>query len=1372
MAEEKITCRAQLIEDFNFGQLIPKNVFNPSDISHMVNPYNNSIYNDGRALPGAANRSDPRRYHQWDNLNQLTIPNGVANCGIAVKSRFKDDVVNGIHYYRDTGAIAGCSGTFCKPATLRFSNFGFREKGLNEHCRINSVEISFQHRRTAVATPDNGTPPYECVQPKLNASLGLSMDGLNIYPKYKALRHWLAVGDNPITMVFGDGDRIPNPPHKVDATTKQPIWQTLNGRHMASLNPQLTIENLLNDKFCLYMDYGANLMGDRGILYLKDVYIEVRFEQGEPYISHYQTNDTIRTSKYSKCRTTTEHYIISGFKDGKGLPIAPKAPFDQLTKEEQEKQYCFQHVKVKESSIPDGVTVTKKGYRGSQVIFEVSDSSEIEGEKNIEYYLDNNGLADLVTFNVIKTQKPRLSLQTKYKKNAPYEEGKQYIILQGEKNICCDVVKIYFDDIYSEPLSFDIKCLQDNVNILNYTDNCVADDTYIKNFYNKIQTLSCGQHKLFIQIGSETKSEEFIEALIEIVPQEYLFSIYDPNNESLVYDQDKESPNQVIKIKRIDSEPSEKISIIINDESQLNNQQTIINNVEKGVEYSYTINKYYPGQFNITVKENASSCTKGKSSAIIKVNPTAHKQYHDELFVRGEDSTSFTYDYLVAWEGDNIKFPIGVSSIRKGHTLDDILLCSKDMVYAGLSQIKTIPLTVKNIGTSGPIKNCQIELNVLDILEDGSTQVTTADWTETSGIFYDFYKKFQIYNKNILNKVEVRNIDSNNNISHDFSLTGEENVYIRIRELPEQESITINIPFGSKNPQMKYLEYRIFQDVAKFNTANCNNRAANQADKVAIYVYDSILTELNIDGKTDILNPATTEDDCPNVCYKTEPEKDGESEGITYRVTNIDSSNYEDAGIDSSHIAPLKIENSMEMIPYAYKFKDGEKQELTSQNINNKLILKREEEEKDITLNNQLVNAHIQFESNEPPKIIQQRTNKNGEAIFNIQLPTYLYNNSWTIPDILENFVCIEYPGNTDYLPSHTEGKDISTETKISPYGVLYNNKIFKLDNTTKIPANKRIQLLYKFEYLDNTSWKSLSNQTIFLYQNSVRKQTLISTEKTPYNISANIITTEKLTTKQILSKYNIVFAGTSLYKPYNPTGIAINDPRDETIITVHDDWESYKIGTVVQIKVKLQAVSQIVKNYILFNAEINEPTSFDEVTIYYKTCNLKNNNGIFLTTFATNTYKLVENQISKNIYCGIDNDIQLVSKLEKKTIQSGDINVIYLDLFNNIKDSKDVKIYINLGKQPTQYLGDYDYLNIENAEGDFSYSTQNEDTLLIWAIGDMLANTKAKAIIKIKADEIGLSNINIKVEDYNHKLDDEETEVGRNPCENWECNS
>lgn len=1407
MAEKKIICRAQVIKDFNAGQLIPRDVYNPYDIVHMINPYNNSIYSDGRPLPGAAYKEDERRYHHWDNLNRLQYANGEAQCGQPVKAAYRDDVVDGIHYYRDTGAIAGCSGTFCKPATLQFAKFDFRQKGLNEHHKITSVGVVFQHRRTAVATPDDGTPPYECVRPQLNKSLGLALDGLDIYPQYKTLKHWLAIGPRRITHIFGENERIPNPPHKFDDNTNQPVWQKWSGRHIKEDNPELTIENLLNDDFCLYMDYGVNLMGERGILYLKDVYLEIFYEEGKPYISHYQSEDEIKTSKYSKCRTKTQHHIISGFKDSKNFPIKAKKPFEELTPKERDEQYCFHHVKVRTSTIPKGVTVKKipsPTNNKTIVVYEVEDSSGEEGEKSIEYYLDNHGLADTITFKSIAMERPVIDLMTTYKKRAPYVPGTQYITLQSKKNGCCDTVKIYFDTINSTPLTFNINYLADNVNMLNYNAQGQIDDTYIQQFYNKVQTLSCGKHKLFIQIGSETPVEEYVHAVIDIVPQVFAFSIYDPNNSSLTYNQNKDSPNQTLKIKRIDSEPSESISITINDESKLDRTQTTINNVKKGVEYSYNTSKYYPGKFNITVEEATHDCAKGKAVAQVTVNPTAHRQYHDQLFVRGEDSTSFKHKYLVAWEGDNIKFPITVDSVEKGHSINDILLCSKKQVNTGLSQTGIIPLTVRNIGDSGVIKNCQIELNVLDKLEDGSFQVTTEDWTQTDGIFYNFYKKFQDYNKDIIHKIELRNIDENNNVNRSFSITGEENVYIRIKEIPEDESITINIPFSSRNPKAKYLEYRIFQDVVKFNTTNCNAVSVNQEDKVTIYVYDSILTDLSIEGKTDILNPATTKQDCPNVCYKTEPEKEGEPDGITYRVVNIDSSNYVNAGIEPSNIAPLKIENSMEMVPYAYKLKDGNKTNLGSNqtSVGKKLIFKQQSEDKEFFLGNELINAHVQFSKSESPKIIRERTNNDGEAIFNIEIPR-VYNKNYTIEELLSDVVYIEYPGGIEYLPSSIEiGNLKKLETRVRQYGVLYNKKVYLTSNTNQIPANKSVQLLYCLEYKKDNKWYLLNDKTVFLYQGTKKEQIIISSNKSNYNIVGGVKTTQKVTAKQLLSKYDIVFTGDALYQKYNPKKIIINDPRDKTIINFVDDWKVYKPGQFVRIKVELHAITDIIKNYIIFNAELDEPTSYDEVTIYYKMCNLQEyqcnigkinfdkarlcekNKGIFTTTFSTDTYKLVQNEISKNIYCGIDNDINLVTKLERKTIQSGNINVIYLNLFNNIKDSKDVKVYIDLGKQPDEFLGDYDYLNIDNTDGDFSYNIEKRSyncfpikkynvTKLIWAIGDMMADTQAKAIIKIKADHIGLSDIKIQVEDYNHSIDNDKViEVGRNPCKDWKCNS
>lgn len=87
-------------------------------------------------------------------------------------------------------------------------------------------------------------------------------------------------------------------------------------------------------------------------------------------------------------------------------------------------------------------------------------------------------------------------------------------------------------------------------------------------------------------------------------------------------------------------------------------------------------------------------------------------------------------------------------------------------------------------------------------------------------------------------------------------------------------------------------------------------------------------------------------------------------------------------------------------------------------------------------------------------------------------------------------------------------------------------------------------------------------------------------------------------------------------------------------------------------------------------------------------------------------------------------------------------------------------------------YLGDYTFLSIENDDGDYVINQElqengNENIIVTWKIGDMEPYTSSKAIIKIKADDIGLSDIKIIGYDYLHTKDSTEEiiEVGKSPC-------
>ena len=232
-------------------------------------------------------------------------------------------------------------------------------------------------------------------------------------------------------------------------------------------------------------------------------------------------------------------------------------------------------------------------------------------------------------------------------------------------------------------------------------------------------------------------------------------------------------------------------------------------------------------------------------------------------------------------------------------------------------------------------------------------------------------------------------------------------------------------------------------------------------------------------------------------------------------------------------------------------------------------------------------------------------------------------------------------------------------------------------------------------------------------------------------------------------------------------------DPN-KTIVNIDygNNFKRYKPGEVAYIPVFLSANIKIIKNHFTFYAELKDTGDSDEVTILYKVCNLNNNEGILKTTFKTNDKKLTPNSISKNIYCGLMSEIDLNVDIEKNIVELQNLNVLYINVLNQKKENKNVEVQISLERIPTKYLGNYDFIDIDIENGDYSIIEENNNLYINWLIGSMESFEKQKSIIKIQAKEIGLSNINIEVFDYLHKKDGTTINVKQSECSRCEKNN
>ena len=1157
-------------------------------------------------------KSKIRKYHGWTHLDKLK-ENGTIQCGYHT-GNCNTKTVKGIGGYRNTCPIGGYNGDYPGPAKLQISKFNLQKNNITSTSKINSITVSFYHRMNGIGTK-TGNPYY----------------GNDNSPNFgkNAVKVYFTNGSEVVSEVFKFG----NPNNKSDRKFT----------HVTCEFKKVSIEDVIANNFALNIEYHYNINTNPGIIYLKKLKVDVDYKNSAKYIEGVTSSKNIYISDESICRTNIIHTVEAGYKNGKTKISVSKAPQKLGSK-------------IKCISAPKNVTVTQISANDLKKEFKIIDKSNIEGKKEIKYALsDDSKTFCSIPYQAIKKAKPSYSIVNTYKANEDFNPNKPYIIF---KDGCASSISIFIDSIDSDPLILNVSNQNSSSNLL--------DTTAIESFHSTIKNLSCGIHSLFIKRGNESINEIIKNKVnIEILPMNFKFSVYTNENPSkiLTFRQNKDSNDRysTIIIKRIDDEPIEYIpQILIKDETQPTKTSTFLNNVAKNQEIEYTIDKYYSGDFKF-ILQDTNTC-KGKNN-IFNINiESNHKQNYDYLFTRAQDGTTFDFDYLVAWEGDNIKEPILIDSIDLKHSKNDIRICSNPS-QTGLSQIGTIDLKVTN-KTDSVIQNIPLELNVLKENDDNIKEVTTEEWTSVDGIFNQFYQLFFDYNENIKDTIDILNLTPDND------LVDEENVFLFIKQIEANNTISIKLPFRSTSEKTVFLQYLFFEDPLPINSIlNCSSEENDSSTDIQIDVYDSMLTDLEIIGNTDLLS-IDHRYPCPDECYTTvNTDENGIYDsnlltgGITYKITNIDSGDFENQSCQT------QIVNDNELIPYAYISKgqiynlidnNGNKidvkedrylldldgniiyDEITSQPIllPNKLTWIQDTEEKKSPMINYNIKCIVDFPSLET-KEYSIKTNKNGMASFYIPIPTSL-NQNYTIEGLLQNVVCFKFDGNYEY------------------------------------------------------------NKAILTKKENIRINTDLSKNKTTLEYTDN-------------------------FRRYHPGEIAI-------------------------IPVTLYSFLQIAKNYFIFNAELKDNGNSDEITILYKICNIKNNEGIFKTTFKTNDKKLVKNEVSKNIYCGLGTKIITKAKIDKKIVENYEINVININVENIKKENHDVEIQINLGKHPLKYLGRYDFLDINIETGDYSIIDKDGDIYISWLIGDMKISEKQNAIIKIKAKEVGVSDIKINVYDYLHK--------------------
>lgn len=350
---------------------------------------------------------------------------------------------------------------------------------------------------------------------------------------------------------------------------------------------------------------------------------------------------------------------------------------------------------------------------------------------------------------------------------------------------------------------------------------------------------------------------------------------------------------------------------------------------------------------------------------------------------------------------------------------------------------------------------------------------------------------------------------------------------------------------------------------------------------------------------------------------------------------------------------------------------------------------------------------------------------------------------------------------------------EIINSNEMQPYGYYLNDVYYNLYNNDGTPNTSLNTNRVKCTQVEEIFNKSLVNQLLYAYVKFPASEEEVLIEKTnskgltTFYIKIPAELNRSYTVKELLTEVlYIKYKGKDRYNPFTLAEFGNTFTQhdntvstdNDTLITYTNNYRRYQPGETAIIPVSLTAKIKVVRNKIIFKAFLGDSGTFDELTVLYQICNIKDNQGVFKTIFKTADEErlLIPQQISKNVYCGIDTVLDLDSRLEKEIVEKENLNILYLNIANKDKINKDVYIEIDLGPK-NNFPGDYNFIDIHTDAGDYAINNikptkQSPDHIVVtWLLGEMQSYQRNNAIIKIQADDIGLSDIKINAFDYIH---------------------
>ena len=976
-----------------------------------------SVCRDGNANPS---------YHPWEigSLNNF-IQGKQIQCGRKSTYHCNLKTVRWIKGYRNTCPIAGCCGTFNRPAPLILSKFNFAQKAIDKKIKISNVKISYKHHTTGVNVAKGkgsetsnwaGYFPYvDIILYKYDGEAGKEH-------KIQTIRHNKTV------------------PLAKDSTVSASFTKAIS-----SFNPK-------KDDLRIEINYSANGAGkyydkatNPSIIYAKDLKVNIEYEYIEvPKIASMSVSEMQNTiitdprnpqndAQEGNCRNTLTHII-------KYSNTKPS------------------NIKV---SVPNGVKYTMTlNKQDSSITYVYQDTSGKAGEKAITYTLTDTNQKIEKKYIAKLYAKPEINIHNKYIKNQAYHSQDIFITIS---NSCWNNIKIYVDG--------NQKLLIENDDFIN--NGNINQEIFLE----KINALSCDKHTLNIHIDDVF----YQETVIYVIAPKIVFE----SDLQGTYSQDKTLEHIPITIRRIDANDlNSPISVTIIDTSNKSTPPATIE-LYPNESYIQDISVRYPGTFELKYTYNNGCGEESGSFGQYVVTPT-HTQSYDNLLIRAED-TSIEYDSIVIRQGDNQKQPITYTGATLINSMRNILLFGKDGLCP-LGELGYGILSIKNLNNR-TIHNLCIELNPLIESKDedgynplimewktGMLQNFVENFKILNPEFKDIVDIFNIQNQSLINEgtenvvLCIKEIESSiNNEFHiielkiPYSSSYEKEIYMNFLMLGEPtDFIDLDNESSGLYSNQEYYKNADPSESSLFasHTSKQENRGCMCISLKAI---DLLSTELSISGDDLDRNDLDNIDDLD----------------IEY---NIKLSSKDCDQNTSTVFVDTEIVNDARLIPVAYQINNGEKRALNLQGnteaISEDGLIRFQRGMMSDTRTMPAQNVFLRYlDVNNNTQFIRATTDNNGIARFQYTIPSYYQDNDdknaslstntktkYYLPDIL-NTVDIFYKGDSFHTPAYlAEQKYQTTSTKIDIWGITYkhnNENIFIDINDASISTLSDISDFY-----------------------------------------------------------------------------------------------------------------------------------------------------------------------------------------------------------------------------------------------------------------------------------------------------------------------